>query len=220
VTEVADVADTSPMEGETVYGAFTALAEASDGASPIALEIDDSNGADVLSSNNVDTANGVSVPALSPGNYTATWTVGDPNGDTRTVSTRFIEQSALQGAQGPQGPQGPQGAQGAQGAQGPQGPQGPPGPKPKVTCKLLKHNKIQCTVTFPKSHSKKGTLRVSISRGGHLVALGNGRVVHGRATLMMRELRTRTHGAWDITVVFSKTVQTVASTQTLPVRVR
>ena len=216
VTEVADVADTSPMEGETVYGAFTALAEATDGVSPIALTIS-RNGAGVFSSDNVDTANGASVPALSPGNYTATWTVSDPNGDTRTVTTRFIEQSALQGAPGPQGPQGPQGAQGPQ---GPQGPRGPAGPKPKVTCKLLKHNKIQCTVTFPKSHSKKGTLRVSVSRGGHLVALGNGRVVHGRATLTMRELRVRTHGAWDITVVFSKTVQKAASTQTLPVRVR
>ena len=75
-------------------------------------------------------------------------------------------------------------------------------------------------MTYPKSHSKKGTLRVSISRGGRLVALGNARVVHGRATLTMRELRTRTHGAWAITVVFSKTVQTVASTQTLSVRVR
>ena len=75
-------------------------------------------------------------------------------------------------------------------------------------------------MTFPKGSSKKGTLRVSISRGGHLVALGSARVAHGRATLTMRELRTRTHGAWDITVVFSKTVQKVASTQTLPVRVR
>ncbi|HEX4280258.1 MAG TPA: hypothetical protein VHZ27_05795 [Solirubrobacteraceae bacterium] len=58
------------------------------------------------------------------------------------------------------------------------------------------------------------------SVGALAAAGGNARVVHGRATLMMRELRTRTHGAWDITVVFSKTVQTVASTQTLPVRVR
>ena len=89
-----------------------------------------------------------------------------------------------------------------------------------MTCKLLKHNKIQCTVTFPKSRSKKGTLRVSVSRGGHLVALGNGRVVRGRATVTMRELRTRTHGAWNITLVFSQTVQKAASTQTLPVRVK
>ena len=40
---VADVADTSPMEGETVYGAFTALAEASDGVSPIGVTITNGN---------------------------------------------------------------------------------------------------------------------------------------------------------------------------------
>jgi hypothetical protein len=90
-----------------------------------------SNGTDVFSSNNVDTANGVSVPALRPGNYNAIWTVGDPNGDTRTVTTRFIERSALQGPHGSQG--GSARPQGAQGPQGPRGPQGPPGPKPKVT---------------------------------------------------------------------------------------
>jgi hypothetical protein len=211
MTEVADVADTSPMEGETVYGAFTALAEATDGSSPIALNI--TRGASsVFSNSNVDTSNGVNVPALSPGSYTATWTVRNVNGDTRTETSRFIEQPALQGAQGPQGPQGPAGPQ------GPRGKQGPPGPKPKVTCKLLKHNKIQCTVKFPKK--KHGKLRVTVSRGGRLVALGHANVVHGQATLTMSELRTRSHGAWRITVVFSQTVQAAASTQTLPVRVR
>ncbi len=208
VTEVADVADTSPMEGETVYGAFTALAEATDGVSPIALNIT-RGGSSVFSNGNVNTANGVAVPALSPGNYSAIWTVSDPNGDTRTVTTRFIEQPALQGPQGPQGPAGPQ---------GPRGKQGPPGPKPKVTCKLLKHNKIKCTVSFKKK--KHGKLRVTVSRGGRLVALGHANVVHGRATLTMSELRTRSRGAWHITVVFSQTVQAAASTQTLPVRVR
>ena len=88
-----------------------------------------------------------------------------------------------------------------------------------MKCKLVKHNKIECTVTFPNHHSKNGTCG-SPRRGGKLVALGHANVAHGRATLTMRELRTRTHGAWAITVVFSKTVQTVASTQTLSVRVR
>jgi hypothetical protein len=220
VTEVADVADTSPMEGETVYGAFTALAEASDGGSPIGVTIKH-NGATVFSSTNVDTANGASVPALSPGNYTANWVVTNPNGDTRTVTTRFIEQSALQGAQGPQGPQGaqgpqgpqgPQGAQGPAGPQGPQGPQGPPGPKPEVKCQLLKHNKIVCTVSFPKGPGKSGIVRLAVSRGGKLVALGQGNVRRGRAKLAMRELRTRTRGTWEVTVVFSRTVKGPTST--------
>ena len=192
VTEVADVANTSPIEGETLYGAFTALAEATVGSPRIGLTITNSNGTKVFSSNNVDTVNGVPVRALRPGTYKATWTVTDPNGDTRTVTTRFIEQPASQGA----------------------------GPTPKVTCELLKHHQIECTVMFPNARDKKGTLRVRLSRGGHLVALGRGRVVHGRTTLTMRELRARTRGAWDITVVFSKTVQKAAPTQTLPVRMR
>lgn len=215
VVNLPDVADTSPIQGETEYGTFTALSESTSEALPISVSITPaSGGAPVFQSANTDTDNGVAVPALTPGTYNATWTVTDPNGDTRILTTRFIEQSALQG------PQGPQGAQGPQGPQGPQGKQGPPGPKPTVKCTLERHGKIKCTVTFPKSKKKKGTLRVSVSRGGRLVALGNAKVVHGRATLTMRELRTRTHGAWAITVVFSKTVQTVASTQTLPVRVR
>ena len=156
--------------------------------------------------------------ALAPGNYTATWVISDANGDTRTVTTRFIEQSALQGAQGPQGPQGPQGAQGPQGPTGPQGPQGPAGPKPKVTCKLVKHDKIQCTVTFPKHHSKHGIVRLAVSRGGKLIALGHATLTRGRATLTMRELRASSHGRWQVVVVFSRT--TKASTNTVGVSVR
>jgi hypothetical protein len=193
VTEVADVANTSPILGETVYGAFTALAEATAGTPPIELTITNSNGKKVFSSNNVDTMNGVPVSALKPGTYKATWIVTDPNGDTRTVTTRFIEQPANRG---------------------------PAGPTPKVSCVLLKHNEIRCTVTFSNSHIKKGTLRVRVRRAGHLVALGHGQVVHGRATVTMRELRARTRGAWAITVVLSQTVQKATSTRTLPVRMR
>jgi hypothetical protein len=190
VTEVADVADTSPIEGETLYGGFTALAEATDGVSPIALTIS-RNGTNVFSSSNVDTADGVPVHALSPGNYTATWTVSDPNGDTRTVTTRFIEQPGLQGSQGSHGP------------------------KPKVKCKVINHHKIKCTVTFPKS--QKGIVRVAVNRGRKLVALGHGRLAHGRATITMRLLRYPKRGAWRITVVFSKTVHQ-KTTVTVPVK--
>jgi hypothetical protein len=77
VTEVADVADTFPLGGETIFGSFTALADATDGGSPIALTIT-RGGSAVFSNPNVDTANGVSVPALTPGIYTATWTSPTP----------------------------------------------------------------------------------------------------------------------------------------------
>jgi hypothetical protein len=90
VTEVADVADTFPLAGETLYGTFTAPADATDGSSPIALTIA-KGGVPVFSTSNVDTPDGVTVSGLKPGKYTATWVVTDANGDTRSVTTRFIE---------------------------------------------------------------------------------------------------------------------------------
>ncbi|HEV3056223.1 MAG TPA: hypothetical protein VGX45_16290, partial [Solirubrobacteraceae bacterium] len=48
VTEVADVADTSPVDGETVYGTFIALAEATDGSSPISVSITKASGGRTL----------------------------------------------------------------------------------------------------------------------------------------------------------------------------
>ena len=232
VTEVADVANTSPMDGETMFGAFTALAEATDAASPIELTIGQ-NGTTVFSSSNVDTAEGVGVPALAPGNYTATWMVTNPNGDTRTVTTRFIEQAGLQGPQGSQGSTGPQGGSGSQGSPGPQGtpglrgsqgargPQGPAGkvPKFKVTCKLGKHQKITCTVKFLRAAHLKGRLRMSISRGSHLMALGHAQVIRGKSRVRARELRRVTRGALTITIVLSRP-HTVAVTRKTVVRVR
>jgi hypothetical protein len=224
VTEVADLTDSSPLSGETVYGTFTALAEPVGPSTGVSLTVTKAGGGSTAIPGDASNPNGLTVSGLSPGNYTATWRITNANGDTRTVTTRFIEQSALQGAQGAQGPQGPQGPQGVQGVQGPQGPQGPrgpqgpPGPKPKVTCKLVKHSKIQCTVTFPRSHSKHGIVRLAVSRGGKLVALGHATVSHGRARLTMREVRRGSHGAWQVVVVFSRTVK--ASTNTVTVSVK
>jgi hypothetical protein len=200
-TSVSTLANTSPMEAETMYGTFTALAEASEGTPPIALSISKSGGGPVVfGASNVDTTGGASVSALESGTYTATWTIGDPNGDTRTVTTRFIEQPALQGPGGNQGKTGPQGVTGAQ---GPTGPRGPAGPKPSVSCKLTgkKHNKIRCTVKFPTS--THGVVQLSISRGAHVAALGHGQLRHGATTVTMRELRRLNAGAWTLTIVLS-----------------
>ncbi|HUA11905.1 MAG TPA: hypothetical protein VMA83_07875 [Solirubrobacteraceae bacterium] len=186
-TEVASVADTSPIDGETMYGAFTALAEASDEVSPIALSITPAaGGAPVFSSANVDSANGVAVGALAPGAYKATWTVGDPNGDTRTVTSRFIEESSLQGPPGPRGPQ------------------GPAAPRPKVTCKLTgrKHNKITCKVTYPST--RKGTVvGLTVARGRRLDALGHATLRHGTAVVTMKARRKLTDGRFTVTIVLS-----------------
>jgi hypothetical protein len=203
MTEVPHVLDTSPIEGENTYGTFTALAESgipgpnnttisTDGFTTIALSIAKSSGGKpVLSARNVDTPNGVKVTKLKPGAYTATWTLVNLNGDTRTVTTRFIEQS------GPPAP----------------------GPKPVVKCVLLRSGKIKCTVTFPghkpkPKHKKKkkgrgktpdSTLRVSIKRGGQVIALGHGNVSsQGSATITLRELRHVSRGVYRVTLVLDQ----------------
>jgi hypothetical protein len=175
VTEVADVADTSPVEGETVYGTFTALAEATDGSSPIALRITKaSNGHTVFRAVNVDSANGVKVKNLPPGTYKATWTVSDPNGDTRTEMTRFIEASALGVASAP---------------------------KPKVTCTLAGHNRIKCKVAL--RSSRRATVRMTVASDGRVVALGHGRIDRGAAMVTMHLLRRVAAGRLAITLVIS-----------------
>jgi hypothetical protein len=202
-TQVPDVEDTSPMQGENVYGNFVALADSglpsgdggitpTDSTSRVALSIAPAGGgAPVFTSSNVDTATGVPVGALSPGSYKATWTLSDANGDARTVTTRFIENAANQGPPGPPGPRGRRGRR---------------GPKPKVKCKLIKHGKkIKCKVTFPKKkHATNGRLLVRIARNGHIAALGHGRVHHGTATITLRKLGQLKRGAWTITLVLSQ----------------
>jgi hypothetical protein len=110
-TEVPDIENTSPSQGAIVYGAFTALAQsglpgpdnsivATDKTSRIALRITRaSGGRTVFRAANVDTTRGVLVKALKAGSYKATWTLSDANGDTRTVTTRFVERpgAALKG---------------------------------------------------------------------------------------------------------------------------
>ncbi len=93
MTEVPSIVRISPSRGENVSGTFTARAGAgSPGSnSTIALRITRS-GKTVFSARNVNAKNGVKVSGLRSGTYTATWTLTDANGDTRTVVTQFFEQ--------------------------------------------------------------------------------------------------------------------------------
>jgi hypothetical protein len=188
-TEVPDIKDTSPMEGETVYGRFTALAETDLGGTPdkskVSLSIKRSVGGGhvVFRASNVNTASGVAVKGLKPGTYTATWTLHDANGDTRTEVTRFIVQPGI----------------------------GPAGPKPHVTCKRGKHGKITCTVKFPKS--KKGRLQVRLSRAGQVAAMGHSNLSGGVATVTLREVRHMTAGTWTATLVLSGAHQQSSTTR-------
>jgi hypothetical protein len=182
VTEVAKIANVSPIEGETMYGKFIALAETTFGPAKVSLTITPAGGGKpVFSSNNVDTANGVNVKALKPGIYKATWVVSNLNGDTRTVTTRFIEEDPSASHS--------------------------PAPAPKVACHQVtgRHDRksIRCNVAFAKSAQASGLVRMRITRGSRVAALGSSRLHNGSTTLTMRELRSLNSGTWHITVVYS-----------------
>ena len=70
------------------------LGAKSAGGVPIALTITRAGSRQrVFRAGNVDTARGVAVPALTPGSYVATWVLHDAAGDTRTVTTRFVDEA-------------------------------------------------------------------------------------------------------------------------------
>jgi hypothetical protein len=186
-TEVPEVQDTSPIDGESLYGKFTALAQSglllsdntaipTDDISQIGLVIVSArSGKAVFRARNVDTGKGVTVSGLVPGSYLAFWTLTDLNGDTRSVLTRFSEQRGS-------------------------------GPKATVGCRLTGKNRTlaSCKVGFPQLPAPNGTVRVRITRGGAVVALGHGKVKNGRATVTMRRLNFARTGAWRITLVLSQ----------------
>jgi hypothetical protein len=102
VTQVPVIESTAPIQDETLYGAFVASAQTglpgahgatAAGGVPVALSITPAGSHHaVFRAGNVDTAHGVKVPALNPGTYIAHWVLRDANGDTRTLSTRFVDQ--------------------------------------------------------------------------------------------------------------------------------
>jgi hypothetical protein len=200
---VPDIENTSPLDAETLYGTFTALAQSgllgpnnsvtpTDSTSRIALTIRKASGGGVVfHAKNVDTANGVRVKGLKPGTYKATWVMSDANGDTRTMTTRFIEQPGLNKTKPL---------------------------KAKVTCKLVRHHKVNCSITF-KSNTTKGKLRVALARGGKVAALGHGSVSHGKAQLSLRETRRVTRGKWAMTLVLTQPHR-AAATMKLALRVK
>jgi hypothetical protein len=186
-TEVPDIVDTSPIDGETMYGRFTALAESgltlpdneflpTDGLSRVSLQILTPRGASVVRIRNVDTARGVSVAALRPGDYEALWTLTDLNGDTRVALTRFIEAAGKAG----------------------------PKPKPNVAARFTSASDITATVTFPGNRQLTGNVSVRLTRGGTIVALGHAHVRKGQAAVAMRQLRPLASGRWQVTVVLTR----------------
>jgi hypothetical protein len=103
VTQVPQIESTAPIQDETLYGSFVASAQSglpgphgsvSATGVPVALSITPAGSKRrVFHSANVDTPRGVDVPALTPGSYVATWVLHDASGDTRTVTTRFVDEA-------------------------------------------------------------------------------------------------------------------------------
>jgi hypothetical protein len=99
-TEVPRIVRTTPLNGETLYGPFVAIARSGlpgphgstyAGGTPIALSIRRS-GRVVFRARDVDTRSGVAVRRLAPGVYAANWVLRDGNGDTRTIRTEFVQE--------------------------------------------------------------------------------------------------------------------------------
>jgi len=100
-TSVPVLEGEAPLNDETVYGAFRALAQTGvagangsvlPASATVALKIALAGSpATVWSSPDVAAAQGVPVANLPAGVYNATWVVRDANGDTRTVKTTFIQ---------------------------------------------------------------------------------------------------------------------------------
>lgn len=65
------------------------------GGVPIALTINAAGSPRrvVFHARNVDSGRGVAVPALAPGAYVARWMLHDAAGDTRIVTTRFVDEA-------------------------------------------------------------------------------------------------------------------------------
>jgi hypothetical protein len=102
ITQVPQIESTAPIQDETLYGSFLASAQSglpgphgalSAAGVPIALTITPAGSRhSVFHAANVDRVRGVPVPALAPGPYIATWVLHDAAGDTRTLTTRFVDQ--------------------------------------------------------------------------------------------------------------------------------
>jgi hypothetical protein len=103
VTQVPQIESTAPIQDETLYGSFEASAQTglpgphgaiSARGVPVALTIARVGSRHrVFRAANVDTPRGVNVPALAPGPYVATWVLRDAAGDTRTLTTRFVDEA-------------------------------------------------------------------------------------------------------------------------------
>jgi hypothetical protein len=191
-TEVPDLENTTPLNGELVVGGFPAIGQSGfpgpdnsvtpDSTSRISFTVTPaSGGGAVFTAPNVNSVNGTPVPALKPGSYNAAWVITDVNGDTRTVTTRFVEQPASAG-------------------------NGHGGHSFKIVikCTVQNHDTIKCTVTFKKSPKMRGKVQLRLAHGKRVTALGHASVKAGRATVKMHALHRAVRGRYAMTLVLTR----------------
>jgi hypothetical protein len=78
-----------------------------------------------------------------------------------------------------------------------------------VACKRPHADHIRCTMTVKGGAGISGTVRMRLARGTLLVALGQGHVAHGKATLTMRVLHPMTPGRYTVKMVLTVNVTRV-----------
>jgi len=86
---------------------------------------------------------------------------------------------------------------------------GPSGTQATVACKRLHPNHIRCTMTINGAAGMSGRVRMRITRGKVVVALGTGRLRRGTATLTMRVLHRMTPGRYTAGMVVTLNATTV-----------
>jgi len=92
-------------------------------------------------------------------------------------------------------------AQGSPPSPGSAGSGSPSGTNASVACKRLAAKHIRCTMTIKRGSGVSGAVRTRIYRGKLLVALGQGRVSGGNATVIMELLHRMTPGRYTVKMV-------------------
>jgi hypothetical protein len=76
--------------------------------------------------------------------------------------------------------------------------QSPSGTNATVSCTRLDPSHVRCVMTVKGGSGLSGTVRMRITRGKLVVAIGHGRVTRGEATLAMRVLHQMTSGPYTV----------------------
>ena len=81
---------------------------------------------------------------------------------------------------------------------GSSGSQSPSATKTTVACQKPRDHKIRCTMTIKGGARIDGTVSMRITRGRLVVAVGQGRIAHDKATLTMRVFHRMTRGKYSV----------------------